>query len=920
MEKLILLLCLASAIFRCFSSSAECKPQVDGGGNGTVRVRVGAVLDMQTLEGKRNQASINMAMDDFYAAHGNYSTRVDLCLRDSNTSIIGAAAAATELLDDDGVQVIIGPPTSTQADYVLVLGNHSRVPILSFSATSPSLSTARTPYFVRTTLNDSSEVGAIAAVVKSFGWRNVIPVYDDTDYGTGAIPYLVDALHAVDAAVPYRSIIVSTASDEQIEKELYRLMTMQTRVFIVHMLADLGSRLMRKAKEVGMMVEGYVWITTDGITNELDLLEEKVLNSMHGTVGVRRYINRSDEGVRRFTKRFTEKFAQGNPSVNMSVQPHVFDFWAYDTAWAVAMAVERAAGAMRPRIRGSPSRSSVATDLDKLDVAIDGPRLLKAIHDTRFRGLCGEFLLVDGQLPVSAFEIVNVDGDHGGRETVIGYWKPESGITRHPNTNKATELMPIVWPGGSTTVPKGWQIPTNGKKLQVIVPVTTGFKRFLSVEWDPTKNSTSVKGYCIDVFDAVMKSLPYAVPYEYILLQPRTASYIDDLVYQIYLKVILPPSSSDHSLDLRPESKDVPHSLLQVQNYDALVGDITIVANRSQYVDFTLPYTESGVSMVVPLKKKPGNALIFLKPLSADLWISCIFFTFLTGFVVWLFEHRDNTGEFGGPLHRQLGIIFCFVCSTLVSSPERKLKSTASQIVVVFWASVVLILVSSYTAMLSSMLTVQELQPTVSDVTELQTKGVYVGYRNGSFVADLLQKMNFDRHRLRNYSTVDQYADALSKGSDNGGVAAIFDEIPYLMFFLSKHCLDYTMVGPTHQTAGFGFVFQKGSPLVADVSRAILKVTQGDKMVEIKRKWFGDRPTCSSQQDNLSSMRLNFRNFWGLFLISGLVSITALAYFVYNNPYEAKEVMAMMQQTIVYIKGGKLDKEAQSVTEPDQNG
>ncbi|CAL9773755.1 unnamed protein product [Musa acuminata subsp. burmannicoides] len=838
MEKLILLLCLASAIFCCFSSSAEQKPQVDGGGNGTVHVQV-----------------------------------------------------ATELLDDHGVQVIIGPPKSTQADYVLVLGNHSRVPILSFSATSPSLSTARTPYFVRTTLNDSSEVGAIAAVVKSFGWRNVIPVYDDTDYGTGAIPYLVDALHAVDAAVPYRSIIVSTASDEQIEKELYRLMTMQTRVFIVHMLADLGSRLMRKAKEVGMMVEGYVWITTDGITNDLDLLEEKVLNSMHGTVGVRRYINRSDEGVRRFTKRFTEMFAQGNPSVNMSVQPHVFDFWAYDTAWAVAMAVERAAGAMRPRIRGSPSRSSVATDLDKQNVAIDGPRLLKAIHDTRFRGLCGEFLLVDGQLPVSAFEIVNVDGDHGGRETVIGYWKPESGITRHPNTNKATELMPIVWPGGSTTVPKGWQIPTNGKKLQVIVPVTTGFKRFLSVEWDPTKNSTSVKGYCIDVFDAVMKSLPYAVPYEYILLQPRTASYIDDLVYQIYLK-----------------------------NYDALVGDITIVANRSQYVDFTLPYSESGVSMVVPLKKKPGNALIFLKPLSADLWISCIFFTFLTGFVVWLFEHRDNTGEFGGPLHRQLGIIFCFVCSTLVSSPERKLKSTASQIVVVFWASVVLILVSSYTAMLSSMLTVQELQPTVSDVTELQTKGVYVGYRNGSFVADLLQKLNFDRHRLRNYSTVDQYADALSKGSDNGGVAAIFDEIPYLMFFLSKHCLDYTMVGPTHQTAGFGFVFQKGSPLVADVSRAILKVTQGDKMVEIKRKWFGDRPTCSSQRDNLSSMRLNFRNFWGLFLISGLVSITALAYFVYNNPYEAKEVMAMMQQTILYIKGGKLDKEAQSVTEPDQNG
>ena len=39
-----------------------------------------------------------------------------------------------------------------------------------------------------------------------------------------------------------------------------------------------------------------------------------------------------------------------------------------------------------------------------------------------------------------------------------------------------------------------------------------------------------------------------------------------------------------------------------MQVYDAVVGDITIVANRSLYVDFTLPYTESGVSMVVLVK------------------------------------------------------------------------------------------------------------------------------------------------------------------------------------------------------------------------------------------------------------------------------------------------------------------------------
>ncbi|KAL4298271.1 hypothetical protein GQ457_12G019310 [Hibiscus cannabinus] len=50
---------------------------------------------------------------------------------------------------------------------------------------------------------------------------------------------------------------------------------------------------------------------------------------------------------------------------------------------------------------------------------------------------------------------------------------------------------------------------------------------------------------------------------------------------------------------------------LKIGNYDAVVGDVTIVANRSLFVDFTLPYTESGVSMLVPIRdNKKKNALV----------------------------------------------------------------------------------------------------------------------------------------------------------------------------------------------------------------------------------------------------------------------------------------------------------------------
>ena len=108
------------------------------------------------------------------------------------------------------------------------------------------------------------------------------------------------------------------------------------------------------------------------------------------------------------------------------------------------------------------------------------------------------------------------------------------------------------------------------------------------------------------------------------------------------------------------------HYFYHEQKYDAVVGDTTILANRSLYVDFTLPYTESGVSMMVPIiDNRSKSAWVFLKPFTWDLWVtSACFFVFI-GFVIWTLEHRINE-DFRGPRSHQVGTIFSFSFSTLV--------------------------------------------------------------------------------------------------------------------------------------------------------------------------------------------------------------------------------------------------------------
>ncbi|KAL2502315.1 Glutamate receptor 2.7 [Forsythia ovata] len=76
-----------------------------------------------------------------------------------------------------------------------------------------------------------------------------------------------------------------------------------------------------------------------------------------------------------------------------------------------------------------------------------------------------------------------------------------------------------------------------------------------------------------------------------------------------------------------------------------VVGDTTIWAPRANYVDFTLPYSEPGVILVVK-NEKPLDMWIFIRPLRWDLWLAIILACIVMGIVLRLLEHRvRNTNE-----------------------------------------------------------------------------------------------------------------------------------------------------------------------------------------------------------------------------------------------------------------------------------
>ncbi|KVH92886.1 Extracellular ligand-binding receptor [Cynara cardunculus var. scolymus] len=781
---------------------------------------------MASMVGKITRTCFSIALQDFYQQHTNTTTIIVPNFRDSKQDNVQAASAAIDLLKNLQVIAIFGPMKSSQADFVTDIGNKSKVPIIS-PATTPSLSPNRNPYFIRSAPNSSANIEPITQFIKSFAWKQVVFVYEDGDYGTSFIPCLSDAMLTIGAKVMYRSIVSPSASDDWILQELYKLKTMQTRVFVVHTLPALASRFFKKVNEAGMMEKGYVWIITEVVTSQLHTLD---IDSMQGVIGVKSFIPRSYRLIN-FEKRWKTRFRSQNPEVDV-IAPDMFGIWSYDTVFALAMAFEKVASDQIDMTFHREMKSST-TDLDAIGTSEMGPKLLPWIRNLRFEGLSGNFHIVDGQLQSYVYQIVNIIGKG---EKPIGYWTPGNAISKtlKLTTNKQLkdELGAITWPGDTHLIPKGWEIPTsNENKLRVGVPAKGGFVQFIDANFDPQTKKVVATGFCVDVFKAVVDALPYAVRSEFIpFVTPdgtRPAGSYNDLVYEVFRG-----------------------------KYDAVVGDITILANRSEYVDFTLPYTEAGVSMIVPIKvDERTSAWIFTRPLERDLWITTGVFFIYTGVVVWILEHRVNK-EFRGPPHQQVGTIFWFSLSTLVFAHKEKLKSNLSRFVVAVWVFVVLVLTSSYTASLTSMLTVQQLQPLYTDIHEIMRNGESVGYQDGSFVAGMLIGMGFDGSKLKSYSTFEEYDNALQIGSKNGGVSAIMDELPYIRVFLAKY---------------------------------LLQVTE-EQMRNISNQWFGGAAGCDEQKGaKVTSDSLTLDSFKGPFLIAGLSSTSALIIFLLMFLYENRE-------------------------------
>ncbi|WOG89774.1 hypothetical protein DCAR_0209013 [Daucus carota subsp. sativus] len=809
-------------------------------------ISIGSIINVKTRVGKEIVVAMKVAAHNF----NNSSMHQTLYLhfRDSSGNPLQAAYTAEELLKEN-VQAIIGMETWEQAALVADVANKAEVPVVSFSsaAIKKPFASLLWPFLLQMNTNINEQIRCIAAIVHSFNWHRVIPIYEADVYGgdSGIYAALTEALQRFGVDIEYHLVLPpsSLLSDESkfIQEEVAKLLSKQSRVFIVLQASvSMAIGLFKEAKEVGLVGKDSVWIMTEGITSLLDSFDTSVISSMEGALGIKTYISEDNSPFVQFRHQFRKLFRSEYPEEDYS-DVGIYALRAHDSIVFLTRAINR--------LRSSNNTSKA---------------LLETILKSKFSGLSGDFHFNSGELSQdSVFRIVNVVGR---RYKELGFWSKKFGfsssLVHKESTDKSIgssmEVLAnlIYWPGNLKRTPKGWCMPTEAKPMKFAVPGETSFKKFVKVQWSESSKEINYSGFCIDVFFEVLKILEesYSPPYEFV---PYNGTY-DNLV--------------DHVAD---------------KTFDAVIGDVTILANRSKYVEFTQPFAESGLTMIVPVKPQADKAWMFLKPFSKGMWGMTAAILVYTVLIVWLLERRSNP-EFDGPWHYQLSTALWFTSSSLFFAQREQIYNNHARVAVSVWLFVVLALSSSYTATLSSMLTAPRLEANVTDIGWLKKNNAIVGCDGSSFVKRYLENvLGFNPVNIRNISSEYNYPEEF----ESGRITAAFLEVPYEKAFLNHHCQGYTVAGSSgryggDRFGGLGFVFQKGSPIAADASQAILTLLENGRLKQLEIEWFAPTSDCLTTQSHEKTESLTWHSFWGLYLLSVGTSSLCYLVFVSHQLYE----------------------------------
>ena len=335
--------------------------------------------------------------------------------------------------------------------------------------------------------------------------------------------------------------------------------------------------------------------------------------------------------------------------------------------------------------------------------------------------------------------------------------------------------------------------PAQAEQQTVTLSVNTGFEPFVFY------NEAGYTGFTIDLWNEITKRLN--------------------------LNTIYIETSS-----VKAQLEDVATGKARIAG-----GAISITEDRARHFDFSQPMMNAGLQILTPTLEHETESEPALKPFLHILfstrmlsWLTAaLILAILPATLIWLLERGkmlDKSWRKGIPG------AYGWTISALAGSASDDPRRGITKVIAVTWAFIGIIFISDWTANLTSTLTVQKFEATVSGPADLFNKKVCT-------VANTTSS-TFAKNFGLTFTTMPNIKECY-RALGQGNIDAVIFDAPVLQYYATHDGAGAVITaGPVFKEEDYGFVFQTGDPLRKDVDSAILAMREDGTYNLIKGKWF----------------------------------------------------------------------------------
>ncbi|CAF4488151.1 unnamed protein product, partial [Rotaria sp. Silwood2] len=802
--------------------------------------------------------------NDMWTIHCRSMFRAAIVLSQQyNITFQGQFLTYEEIITDDDIMVtvdqtcqkvlasnivgFIGPAYSSEARYLASFAYRLGILSVSYSATSPDLSTIDNGAFYRVVPSDENTALSLTILFKQYKWKSCIIIYENDEYGYNGMKLLSQEFSAMNIKTLEK--IKFDIKQQNFEIDFKKtLLDSSSRIVIVWANEKSAITILEKAIEENLIGPYFVWILTTTIA--LDYFNQRQKKELIGILTI--------EPV---------KGDFVDVSINATLLNQAYQIWkdyeldtfpgennvssyglfTFDATWSLILSLQQLC-----------SMQSLCLEFTNVSNCynrqfFNSKQYYNIMRTMKFLGVSGQVTfsnettdrVADVYYIIKNIQPLNIEQKNIDYLPVLKWHIGSTNWTYYKDKSDD-----IIWPNLSKNIPVDHKL-IQGQELRMAIIHSPPFiilKNSTSTYSDMTDNYKIID---ITEFDGLFKDIML---------------YLKDRMSFRPVIIIAKPTIQYNEL-----VDGVANRL-----FDTVMTTIAINAKRSKIVDFSAAIFPRSYRIVTRKPKSSQlNFLFFLKPFSWTLWLLILGTVFYASILIWFFQPKnaDTQGNDKEYLTIEQSISYT-ICIILGKGPFFNVSTRAGRFLTYGLHALQIILLAIYTASLLASIIIENFKPTISGIDDIRNGkilpnriGILVGSQAEEYYLNSISQDKKDYYPLKTANEV--YTSLIDGDID----VAIWSNGSTEYHVNNIYC-DLMTVGVEFAHGSYQIPVRQDWVYKTDLDFNILSLIESEELDRISAKWFGQR-TCS--KTNLFEPKIiTVQIMGGLFITFLIISIISI--------------------------------------------